>query len=295
MDPQHWHRTINPIAHGLNRFHSEARRIGVCDSADVDRVIEEDLRALAIELVFCLRIYASEVIRGSVLDDVVTVFRAVVKDDIGDAAVRRLLKAAITKADEKTLWDEVLTLAATLTAAHTATKPSAPRSTEPQDKGAAAAQISTPRINVSEHQSLPVATVAPGCTMLNQSQSPSQYTTDYASSSSEHDDDSGTDSRRSPRLDRWNYMDDLDLAAEKSVLLSSASEFKEEAERDFMPYYKPLLPYVNQLRQMLPYVVQLPGRIFKNSIPIKGPGPELYSQMINVLRQAQEDPEVLAE
>ncbi|KAG6124885.1 hypothetical protein E4U12_007815 [Claviceps purpurea] len=189
MDPQQWHRTINPIAHGLDRFHSEARRIGVCDSADVDRVIEEDLRALAIELVFCLRIHASEVIRGSVLDDVVTVFRAVVKDDIGDAAVRRLLKAAITKADEKTLWDEVLTLAATLTAAHTATKPSAPRSTEPQDKGATAAQISTPRINVSEHQSLPVATVAPGCTMFNQSQSPSQYTTDYASSSSEHDDD----------------------------------------------------------------------------------------------------------
>ncbi|KAG6132798.1 hypothetical protein E4U28_006408, partial [Claviceps purpurea] len=189
MDPQQWHRTINPIAHGLDRFHSEARRIGVRDSADVDRVIEEDLRALAIELVFCLRIHAAEVIGGSVSDDVVTVFRAVVTGDIGDAAVRRLLKAAITKTDEKTLWDEVLTLAATLTATDTATRPPAPRSTEPQDKGATAAQILTPRINVSEHQSLPVATVAPGCTMSNQSQSPSQYTTDYASSSSEHDDD----------------------------------------------------------------------------------------------------------
>ncbi|KAG6055009.1 hypothetical protein E4U32_006567 [Claviceps aff. humidiphila group G2b] len=108
-------------------------------------------------------------------------------------------------------------------------------------------------------------------------------------------DKSGTYSRRSPRLDRWNSMDDFDLAAEKSVLLNSAREFIEVAERDFTPYYKPLLPYVNQLREMLPYIVQLPGQIFKNSTPIKAPGPELYSQMINVLREAQKDPEVRVE
>ncbi|KAG6309324.1 hypothetical protein E4U44_007116 [Claviceps purpurea] len=191
MDPQHWHRTIkdNPIAHGLDRFHSEARRIGVCDSADVDRVIEEDVRALAIELVFCLRIHAAEVIRGSVLDDVVTVFRAVVTDSIGDAAVRRLLKAALTKADEKTLWDEVLTLAATLTATHTATRTPAPQSTMIRAGSVTATRISTPSINVSEHHSFHGATTSPDSTLSHHFQSPSQYTTDYVTSSSEHCDD----------------------------------------------------------------------------------------------------------
>ncbi|KAG6053957.1 hypothetical protein E4U32_007202 [Claviceps aff. humidiphila group G2b] len=190
MDPQHWHRTIkdNPIAHGLDRFHSEARRIGVRDSADVDRVIEEDVRALAIELVFCLRIYAADVIRGSVSDDVVTVFKAVVTDSIGDAAVRRLLKAAITKADEKTLWDEVLTLAATLTATHTATRPPAPRSIMLRGGRVTTTQISTPSINVSEHHSIHGATTSPGSTVSHPFLSRSYYTTDYVTSSEYSED-----------------------------------------------------------------------------------------------------------
>ncbi|KAG6096892.1 hypothetical protein E4U30_001164 [Claviceps sp. LM220 group G6] len=106
---------------------------------------------------------------------------------------------------------------------------------------------------------------------------------------------SGTDSQISPRLDKWNYMDDLTLAAHKANVLYVAGKFIAVAEREFMPYYKPLIPYVNKLRELLPFVAELPWQIFKDSIPTKEIGPELYSQMINVLREAQEDPEVRAE
>ncbi|KAG6309660.1 hypothetical protein E4U44_006569 [Claviceps purpurea] len=106
---------------------------------------------------------------------------------------------------------------------------------------------------------------------------------------------SGTDSQISPRLDRWNYMDDSLLSAHKANVLYTADKFIAAAEREFMPYYKPLIPYVNKLRELLPFVAELPGQIFKNSIPMEKTGPELYSQMINVLREAQENPEVRAE
>ncbi|KAG6301748.1 hypothetical protein E4U44_000407, partial [Claviceps purpurea] len=189
MDPQHWYRTIeeNPVANGLDKFHSIARRNRVCDIAAVDRILTK-------ELVMCLQSHpAAKVlqgIHGSVLDDLTTLFDAVLTDSIEDDYVRRLLKAAVTKADDKTLWDEVLAfITASLTAIDTATRPLAPRSTEPQDKSATAAQTSTPRINVSEHHSFPVATVAPGCTVSSQSQSTSQYTTDYVTSSSEYRED----------------------------------------------------------------------------------------------------------
>ncbi|KAG6252856.1 hypothetical protein E4U49_007590, partial [Claviceps purpurea] len=143
-----------------------------------------DVRFLATELVVCLRSHpAAKVlqgIHGSVSDDLTALSKSVTTGMVGEDSARRLLKAAITKADDKTLWDEVLAfITASLSATDTATRPLAPRSTEPQDKSATAAQISTPRINVSEHHSLPVATVAPGCTVSSQSQSTSQYTTDY--------------------------------------------------------------------------------------------------------------------
>ncbi|KAG6132523.1 hypothetical protein E4U38_003303 [Claviceps purpurea] len=196
MDPQHWYRTIeeNPVANGLDKFHSIARRNRVCDIAAVDRILTKDVRYLAIELVMCLQSHpAAKVlqgIHGSVLDDLTSLFDAVLTDSIEDDYVRRLLKAAITKADDKTLWDEVLAfISASLSATDTATGPLAPRSTEPQDKSATAAQISTPRINVSEHHSFPVATVAPGCRVSSPSQSTSQYTTDYVTSSSEYRED----------------------------------------------------------------------------------------------------------
>ncbi|KAG6124500.1 hypothetical protein E4U28_001479, partial [Claviceps purpurea] len=107
MDSQHWYRTIeqNPVANGLDRFHCIARRNRVCDIAAVDRILTK-------ELVICLQSHpAAKVlqgIHGSVLDDLTTLFDAVLSDSIEDDYVRRLLKAAVTKVDDKTLWDEVL-------------------------------------------------------------------------------------------------------------------------------------------------------------------------------------------
>ncbi|KAG6194043.1 hypothetical protein E4U10_003394 [Claviceps purpurea] len=193
-------RTIeeNPIANGLDMFHSIARRKGVCDIAAVDRILTKgewadidpagqsagvnlfaDVQYLATELVVCLRSHpAAKVlqgIHGSVSDDLIALSQSVTTGMVGEDSARRLLKAAIIKADDKTLWDEALAfITASLSATDTATRPLAPRPTEPQDKSDTAAQISTPRINVSEHHSLPVATVAPGCTVSSQSQSPSQ-------------------------------------------------------------------------------------------------------------------------
>ncbi|KAG6281337.1 hypothetical protein E4U46_000350 [Claviceps purpurea] len=109
MDSQHWYRTIeqNPVANGLDRFHCIARRNRVCDIAAVDRILTKDVRYLAIELVICLQSHpAAKVlqgIHGSVLDDLTTLFDAVLSDSIEDDYVRRLLKAAVTKVDDKTL------------------------------------------------------------------------------------------------------------------------------------------------------------------------------------------------
>ncbi|KAG6238245.1 hypothetical protein E4U24_007204 [Claviceps purpurea] len=153
-----------------------------------------DVRFLATELVVCLRSHPAakilQGIHGSVSDDLTALSKSVTTGMVGEDSVRRLLKAAITKADDKTLWDEVLAfITASLSAIDTATRPLAPRSTETQDKSAPTAQTSTPRISVSEHHNLPVATVAPGCTVSSQSQSTSQYTTDYVTSSSEYRED----------------------------------------------------------------------------------------------------------
>ncbi|KAG6284426.1 hypothetical protein E4U46_007108, partial [Claviceps purpurea] len=124
MDPKHWNRTIeeNPIANGLDVFHSFARQEGVCDIAAVDRITAKgqsagvnsfaDVRFLATELVVCLRSHpAAKVlqgIHGSVSDDLTALSKSVTTGMVGEDSVRRLLKAAVTKADDKTLWDEVL-------------------------------------------------------------------------------------------------------------------------------------------------------------------------------------------
>ncbi|KAG6149649.1 hypothetical protein E4U11_008645, partial [Claviceps purpurea] len=114
MDPQHWNRTIeeNPIANGLDVFHFFARREGVCDIAAVDRISAKDVQYLATELVVCLRSHpAAKVlqgIHGSVSDDLFALSQSVTTGMVGEDSARRLLKAAIIKANDKTLWDEVL-------------------------------------------------------------------------------------------------------------------------------------------------------------------------------------------
>ncbi|KAG6096894.1 hypothetical protein E4U30_001166 [Claviceps sp. LM220 group G6] len=196
MDPQDWYRVIeeNPIADGLDWFQSIARRKGVCDIAAVDQIITKDVRNLTIELVFCLRSHPAakflQGIRGSVSDDLIALSESVIRGLVGEDSARRLLKAAIIKADDKTLWDEVLAfITASPTATGTFTRSPAPRSTELQDGRVTGAQILTPSINVSEHHSFHGATASPDSTVSNHFQSPSQYTTDYETSSSEYRED----------------------------------------------------------------------------------------------------------
>ncbi|KAG6053956.1 hypothetical protein E4U32_007201 [Claviceps aff. humidiphila group G2b] len=196
MDRQHWNRTIQeyPIANGLDVFHSIARQEGVCDIAAVDRIIADDVQYLASELLFVLRSHpAAKVlqgIHGSVSDDLIVLSKSIVTGLVGEDIARRLLKAAIMMADDKTLWDEVLAfITASLPATNTAKRPPALRSTEPQDGRVTAIQESTPSINVSEHHSFHGATISPYSTVSDHLQSPSQYTTDYVTSSSDYRED----------------------------------------------------------------------------------------------------------
>ncbi|KAG6210153.1 hypothetical protein E4U35_005884 [Claviceps purpurea] len=102
-------RTIeeNPIANGLDIFYIFAKQKGVGDIAVVDRIIAKDVQYLATELVVCLRSHpAAKVlqgIQGSVSDDLFALSQSVTTGMVGEDSARRLLKAAITKADDKTL------------------------------------------------------------------------------------------------------------------------------------------------------------------------------------------------
>ncbi|KAG6269237.1 hypothetical protein E4U48_004343 [Claviceps purpurea] len=157
MDLQHLNRTIeeNPIANGLDVFYSFAKQKGVGDIAAVDRIIAKDVQFLASELVVCLRSHpAAKVlqgIQGSVSDDLIALSLSVTTGMVGEDSVRRLLKAAITKADDKTLWDEVL---AFITASLTVTTRSiAPQNTPPASTSTAAL-ASIPTISITHDDDL---------------------------------------------------------------------------------------------------------------------------------------------
>ncbi|KAG6216004.1 hypothetical protein E4U50_006613 [Claviceps purpurea] len=62
-------------------------------------------------------------------------------------------------------------------------------------------------------------------------------------------------------------------------------KFSKPEKLGFTPYYQPLIPHVDRLRKV----------VFPGGDPRDKPFPELYSKMINVLREAQKDPAVLAE
>ncbi|KAG6210151.1 hypothetical protein E4U35_005882 [Claviceps purpurea] len=157
MDLQHLNRTIeeDPIANGLDVFYSFAKQKGVGDIAAVDRIIAKDVQFLASELVVCLRSHpAAKVlqgIQGSVSDDLIALSLSVTTGMVGEDSVRRLLKAAITKADDKTLWDEVL---AFITASLTVTTRSiAPQNTPPASTSTAAL-ASIPTISITHDDDL---------------------------------------------------------------------------------------------------------------------------------------------
>ncbi|KAG6132524.1 hypothetical protein E4U38_003304 [Claviceps purpurea] len=95
MDLQHLNRTIeeNPIANGLDIFYSFAKQKGVGDIAAVDRIIAKVIP----------RRKVLQGIHGSVSDDLFALSQSVTTGMVGEDGARRLLKAAVTKADDKTV------------------------------------------------------------------------------------------------------------------------------------------------------------------------------------------------
>ncbi|KAG5990189.1 hypothetical protein E4U52_004877, partial [Claviceps spartinae] len=88
-------------------------------------------------------------IHGNVSDDLIALSESVVTGLVGEDSARRLLKAAIIKADDKTLWDEVLAvITASLTATTRRTRSIVPQNTPPASTSTAAAR---PGIN-SDHR-----------------------------------------------------------------------------------------------------------------------------------------------
>ncbi|KAG6109720.1 hypothetical protein E4U14_003119, partial [Claviceps sp. LM454 group G7] len=105
--------------------------------------------------------YRAEGIHGSVSDDLIALCESVVTSFVGEDSARRLLKAAITKADDKTLWDEVL---AFITASLTATTRSiAPQNTPPASTSTAAL-ASIPAISKTHDDDLSTAKILAGPT-----------------------------------------------------------------------------------------------------------------------------------
>ncbi|KAG6131201.1 hypothetical protein E4U12_003842 [Claviceps purpurea] len=86
------------------------------------------------------------------------------------------------------------------------------------------------------------------------------------------------------RYESWDYLPDMALACLKSGVICDY-KFSKPEKLGFTPYYQPLIPHVDRLRKV----------VFPGGDPRDKPFPELYSKMINVLREAQKDPAVLAE
>ncbi|KAG6306709.1 hypothetical protein E4U44_007922 [Claviceps purpurea] len=189
MDLQHLNRAIeNPIANGLDIFYSFAKQKGVGDIAAVDQIIAKgewadidpagqsagvnsfaDVQYLATELVVCLRSHpAAKVlqgIHGSVSDDLFA------------------LSHYHYKADDKTLWDEVL---AFITASLTATTRSiAPQNTPPASTSTAAL-ASIPTISITHDDDLFAATIPSGPVDSNCPDTPQVWRTSGMVNTPEH-------------------------------------------------------------------------------------------------------------
>ncbi|CCE30830.1 uncharacterized protein CPUR_04679 [Claviceps purpurea 20.1] len=156
MDLQHLNRTIeeNPIANGLDIFYSFAKQKGFGDIAAVEQIIAKgewaDIdpagQSAGVNSFADVRFLATELV-------------SVTTGMVGEDSARRLLKAAITKADDKTLWEEVL---AFITASLTATTRSiAPQNTPPASTSTAAL-ASIPTISITHDDDLFAATIPSG-------------------------------------------------------------------------------------------------------------------------------------
>ncbi|KAF2963735.1 hypothetical protein GQX73_g9848 [Xylaria multiplex] len=81
----------------------------------------------------------------------------------------------------------------------------------------------------------------------------------------------------------WNHETGGKLADLKKGMVSDEGDFIRMAEKNFTPYYQPLVIWANKLRR----------KVFPDGKRWKWKNLELYSSMREILREAQEDPTVL--
>jgi hypothetical protein len=80
-------------------------------------------------------------------------------------------------------------------------------------------------------------------------------------------------------FEKWNYVNMEELAELKSGLVSRERHFLNRITKAFTPYYQPLIPYVNRLRQA----------VFPMDKPWENEDKTLYSRMKEILRLARTD------
>ncbi|QSZ28593.1 hypothetical protein DSL72_003092 [Monilinia vaccinii-corymbosi] len=93
-----------------------------------------------------------------------------------------------------------------------------------------------------------------------------------------HYDKPSKESIAPTKFDDWNYQNDDTLAQLKKATVFDEQDFLQAVEQDFTPYYKPLIPWVNELRKV----------VFPDDRRHKKLDPHLYSSMKKILRDAQE-------
>lgn len=86
-----------------------------------------------------------------------------------------------------------------------------------------------------------------------------------------------------PRFDKWNYADLEELASSKVGVVADERYFLKTVEDSFTSYFQPLIPWINRLRRV----------VFPGGGSWKRENKGLFSQMIEILRRARDDPEVL--
>ncbi|KAF2452531.1 hypothetical protein BDY21DRAFT_388543 [Lineolata rhizophorae] len=85
-----------------------------------------------------------------------------------------------------------------------------------------------------------------------------------------------------PKFDKWNFVSTEELAENKKGIVTDETNLLKASEEYFMPYYQPLVPWLNRLRRV----------VFPGGARRKAPDQTLYTTMKEILREAQEDAEV---
>ncbi|KAI1418834.1 hypothetical protein F5Y12DRAFT_721593 [Xylaria sp. FL1777] len=86
-------------------------------------------------------------------------------------------------------------------------------------------------------------------------------------------------------FNEWNDAGTAKLATLKKGVIDEEGNFLNIAERNFASYYRPLIPWVNKLRRV----------VFPNGRRWQQVDDTLYSQMRQILRDGQNDPQVMAD